>query len=93
MTPAITLLKKKKVPFEVLQYSHDSNASSYGLEAADKLNLDANSVFKTLVVADDNNKHQNSQPSMKETPGGDQATQLVVTNEPLPVDAKRLGQR
>ena len=56
MTPAITLLKKKKVPFEVLQYSHDSNASSYGLEAADKLNLDANSVFKTLVVADDNNK-------------------------------------
>lgn len=56
MTPAITLLKKNKVVFEVLQYNHDSRAESYGTEAAEKLSLDANDVFKTLVVSDESGK-------------------------------------
>jgi Cys-tRNA(Pro)/Cys-tRNA(Cys) deacylase len=50
MTPAILLARKWGVPHEVLSYTHEASAESYGLEAADKLGLDAASVFKTLVV-------------------------------------------
>jgi Cys-tRNA(Pro)/Cys-tRNA(Cys) deacylase len=50
MTPAVLLLKKLKVPHQILEYQHDPNASSYGLEAAAKLGLPAAVVFKTLVV-------------------------------------------
>tara|TARA_B100002049_G_scaffold45056_1_gene31316 strand:+ start:675 stop:1145 length:471 start_codon:yes stop_codon:yes gene_type:complete len=56
MTPAITLLTKKRIAHTVLKYDHDANAVSYGLEAVEKLNLDADTVFKTLVVSTDNNK-------------------------------------
>lgn len=52
MTPAINLLKKNKIAHKVLQYEHDKTAESYGMEAAEKLQLDPNSVFKTLVVSD-----------------------------------------
>ncbi|KTT28285.1 Cys-tRNA(Pro) deacylase [Pseudomonas rhizoryzae] len=51
MTPAIDLLKKSKVPHEVLSYHHDPKAASYGLEAAEKLGLAPETVFKTLLVA------------------------------------------
>jgi len=50
MTPAINLLIKRKVAHEVLQYEHDASAESFGLEAAEKLNLASNLVYKTLVV-------------------------------------------
>ena len=50
MTPATKQLKQKKIEFEILQYQHDMNATSFGLEAVEKLSLDAHSVFKTLVV-------------------------------------------
>jgi len=53
MTPATKQLKKHKVSFETHQYQHDSNASSFGLEAVEKLSLDAEQVFKTLVVCCD----------------------------------------
>lgn len=53
MTPATQQLKQKKIPFEILQYQHDINASSFGLEAVEKLSLDANHVFKTLIVCSD----------------------------------------
>tara|TARA_R110002012_G_scaffold10588_3_gene48186 strand:+ start:6836 stop:7297 length:462 start_codon:yes stop_codon:yes gene_type:complete len=49
MTPAIELLKKQKIPFEVLSYEHDAGNSQYGLEAVEKLNLDSAQVYKTLV--------------------------------------------
>ncbi|WP_032095100.1 MULTISPECIES: Cys-tRNA(Pro) deacylase [unclassified Alteromonas] len=51
MTPAITLLSKKRIKHSVLKYEHEPNASSYGLEAVEKLGLPAESVFKTLVVS------------------------------------------
>lgn len=53
MTPAINLLKKKKVTHQVLKYEHDPAAPSYGLEACEKLHLDPVTVFKTLVAETD----------------------------------------
>ncbi|MBT1444202.1 Cys-tRNA(Pro) deacylase [Shewanella sp. JM162201] len=53
MTPAIKQAEKAGVEFEVLSYQHDSRAPSYGLEAADKLGLAPETVFKTLLVAAD----------------------------------------
>ena len=54
MTPAINEAKKQKIDFIIHQYSHDSNHSSYGMEAAEKLNIDVARVFKTLVLQLDN---------------------------------------
>lgn len=50
MTPAINLAKKLKINYQIHEYEHDPSAESYGLEAADKLGLPAEQVFKTLVV-------------------------------------------
>ncbi len=55
MTPACNLLKKKKIPFSVHEYEHDSQCTQFGLEAAQKLGLDPESVFKTLLVSDGKN--------------------------------------
>ncbi|MDP3979233.1 MAG: Cys-tRNA(Pro) deacylase [Pseudomonas sp.] len=51
MTPAIDLLKKHKAAHRVHSYSHDPKAASYGLEAAEKLDLEPLRVFKTLLAA------------------------------------------
>lgn len=50
MTPAINSAKKAKISYTVHQYEHDPKTASYGEEAAEKLNLCADRVFKTLVV-------------------------------------------
>ena len=50
MTPAINCVKKAKIAFTVHQYEHDSAQPSYGLEAAEKLAVEPERVFKTLVV-------------------------------------------
>lgn len=50
MTPAIALLEKQKIKFEILSYEHDVNNGHYGLEAVEKLNLNSEQVFKTLVL-------------------------------------------
>lgn len=55
MTPAINLLHQQKVPFDLLQYQHDASASSYANEAAEKLDIPPEQVFKTLVVEVDAN--------------------------------------
>ena len=56
MTPAIRLLEKHGIKFDLLAYQHDPDAPAYGLEAAEKLNLPAAHVFKTLVVSDESNR-------------------------------------
>lgn len=56
MTPAINQLKQQKKTFEIHQYQHDTNAQSFGLEAVEKLSLNAAQVFKTLVVCTDTNQ-------------------------------------
>jgi Cys-tRNA(Pro)/Cys-tRNA(Cys) deacylase len=53
MTPATKQLEKHKVSFEILQYQHDANTSSFGTEVLEKLSLNAAQVFKTLVVCCD----------------------------------------
>lgn len=50
MTPAINLAKQHKIAYQIHQYQHDPNAASYGLEAAEKLNINAKQVYKTLVA-------------------------------------------
>ena len=50
MTPAIKLAKKRSLDYRLHEYTHDTNATSYGLEAAEKLGVAAEQVFKTLVV-------------------------------------------
>jgi Cys-tRNA(Pro)/Cys-tRNA(Cys) deacylase len=49
-TPAITAAEKAGIAFRLHAYEHDPSAASYGLEAAEKLDLDGARVFKTLVV-------------------------------------------
>ena len=50
MTPAINVLKKNKIVHQLHEYAHDSTSKSYGLEAAQKLAVPADRVFKTLVI-------------------------------------------
>jgi Cys-tRNA(Pro)/Cys-tRNA(Cys) deacylase len=49
-TPALVALERAGVAYSVHEYVHDPVASSYGLEAVEKLGVDAARVFKTLVV-------------------------------------------
>ena len=50
MTPGINVAKKAKITYSVHAYAHDSSSESYGLEAAEKLGVPGDRVFKTLVV-------------------------------------------
>jgi len=49
-TPATKLLASTGVTFIAHEYSHDPNSTSFGLEAAEKLGVDPNRVFKTLIA-------------------------------------------
>ena len=56
-TPALVALERAGVAYRVHEYLHDPAASSFGLEAAEKLGVDAARVFKTLVVDIDGRPH------------------------------------
>jgi len=53
MTPAINLAKKLNIAHTVHEYPHDPDSDSYGLEASEKLRVDPERVFKTLIVRTD----------------------------------------
>lgn len=50
MTPAIDAAEKAGIDYRIHSYEHDPAADSFGLEAAEKLQLNPAQVFKTLVV-------------------------------------------
>jgi Cys-tRNA(Pro)/Cys-tRNA(Cys) deacylase len=54
MTPAIYLARKFKIVHHVHEYTHNPGHESFGLEAAEKLGIPEQQVFKTLVVSLDN---------------------------------------
>ncbi len=54
MTPAINKLKKKKITFSVHSYGHDPKCMAYGEEAAEKLKISPDRIFKTLIVSLEN---------------------------------------
>ncbi len=56
MTPAIDLLKKARAEHRVHSYEHDPKSASYGLEAAEKLGLEPDRVFKTLLACSEKNE-------------------------------------
>lgn len=51
MTPGIKIAKAAGVHYRLHQYSHDPAHHSYGTEAAEKLGVPAEKIFKTLVVS------------------------------------------
>ena len=53
MTPAVVAAERAGIPFTLHEYEHDPRAESYGLEAAEKTGVEAERVFKTLVVSQD----------------------------------------
>jgi Cys-tRNA(Pro)/Cys-tRNA(Cys) deacylase len=50
MTPAIRAVEAAKIAFTLHRYDHDPRAESFGEEAAGKLGLSPERVFKTLVA-------------------------------------------
>ncbi|WP_312049760.1 Cys-tRNA(Pro) deacylase [Acinetobacter courvalinii] len=92
MTPACKLLEKNKISFSVHEYEHDANAKSFGLEAAEKLNLNVAEVFKTLMVTDEKNYFiavlpVNHQLNLKKVAAAVGCKKLQMAN---PKDAERL---
>ena len=51
MTPAVNAVRKARVVYQIHEYAHDASSASYGLEAAEKLDVAEERVFKTLVVS------------------------------------------
>jgi len=49
MTPAINILKKHRIAHTLHKYKHEQANTAYGPEAAEKLNIPPEQVFKTLV--------------------------------------------
>ena len=51
MTPAIEALRAAGIAYTIRPYDHDPASRSFGREAAEKLGVDPERVFKTLIVA------------------------------------------
>ncbi|NNG99675.1 Cys-tRNA(Pro) deacylase [Acinetobacter sp. ANC 5414] len=92
MTPACKVLKSNKIEFSIHEYEHNVNTKSFGLEAAEKLNLEVKEVFKTLLVTDDKNYYVAVLPvahqlSLKKIAAAVGAKKLHMAD---PKDAERL---
>ena len=53
MTPAVRELEAAGIAFTVHEYEHGESVRDFGVEAAEKLGLDPDQVFKTLLVTAD----------------------------------------
>lgn len=54
-TNAMRILDLEKITYTVLEYVVEEDSSSYGLQAADKLDLSNDTIFKTLVTKNEKN--------------------------------------
>jgi Cys-tRNA(Pro)/Cys-tRNA(Cys) deacylase len=52
-TPAVTAAERAGIRFSLHEYDHDPTATSYGDEAAQKLDVEPARLFKTLVISID----------------------------------------
>ena len=50
MTPAIKLLDRQKIKYELLEYHAEDHEDGYGMAAASALGQDPKQVFKTLLA-------------------------------------------
>jgi Cys-tRNA(Pro)/Cys-tRNA(Cys) deacylase len=50
MTPAVVAARRAKISYQLHEYESDPAAPSYGMEAAEKLGVPAERIFKTLLV-------------------------------------------
>ena len=71
MTPAINDLERAGIAFSIHEYERGDDLQDFGLEAAAKLGLDPDQVFKTLLVTVD----------------GDQAVAIVPVSTKLALKA------
>lgn len=55
-TNALRMLDKAKIQYEIKEYEYDEDHLS-GHHIIDKVNLDANQIFKTLVLHDNHNEY------------------------------------
>ena len=55
MTPAINVLQRSGFSYRTHEYNHSPGVNAYGQEAAELLQVPAERVFKTLLVALDGN--------------------------------------
>ncbi|MWB98645.1 Cys-tRNA(Pro) deacylase [Agromyces seonyuensis] len=55
-TPATLALTRAGIAFTAHAYAHDPRETNFGLEAAEKLGIDPDRVFKTLVVQVDGSR-------------------------------------
>ena len=54
MTPCLKIAQKAGIDYKLHEYVHDTSRESYGAEAAEKLGVPEERLFKTLIVSLDN---------------------------------------
>ena len=54
MTPCLKIAQKAGIAYQLHEYLHDTSRESYGAEAAEKLGVPEERLFKTLIVSLDN---------------------------------------
>src|SRR3954471_19574145 len=50
VTPAVRAAERARIEFSLHRYEHDEAADSFGLEAAEKLSVAPERMFKTLIA-------------------------------------------